>query len=267
LYRGRSDTADLEYGKMKKTVKIPLSRNVLIFLALSWALQACLSTKSASTSPVNTPAQAKYTEAFIASVSKVEQEGVTTVKEIRVEESQPFIFILRPQSKEITDEDVKNVTELALRAVSVFDSGGGLRHDDIDIPFHRPTEQKILLIKRHDVPELLSASIYGEVTISIDKTYVRSLINLAGPAKNRSQEFANAWSVVQAICLGYAGDFQDNDPICNIISANAAAGWVGMDEQSAAELINSYGMTNLSYLGSTDYRYRFIDFVYEEFSH
>ena len=85
--------------------------------------------------------------------------------------------------------------------------------------------------------------------------------------KNGSQEFANAWSVVQAICLAYAGGFQDNDPVCNIISANAAAGWAGMEKQSAADLINSYGMTDLAYLGSRDYRYRFIDFVYEEFVH
>jgi hypothetical protein len=147
----------------------------------------------------------------------------------------------------------------------VFDSGGGLRHDDIDIPFHRPKEQTILLIKRHNVPELLSADIYGEVTISIDKTYFRSLINLAGPSKNGSQEFADAWSVIQAICLAYAGDYQDSDPVCNIISANAAAGWVGIEQKPATGLINSYGMTDLGYLGSRDYQYRFIDFVYKEF--
>ena len=103
------------------------------------------------------------------------------------------------------------------------------------------------------------------MTISIDKTYFRSLVNLAGSAKNGSQEFANAWSVVQAICLAYGGDFQDSDPVCNIISANAAAGWVGIQGKEAADLINSYGMTDLGYLGSKDYRYRFIDFVYEEF--
>ena len=117
------------------------------------------------------------------------------------------------------------------------------------------------------MPELQSTDVYGEVTISIDKTYFRSIINLAGPAKNGSQEFANASSVVQSICLAYAGDFQDSDPVCNIISANAAAGWVGMEGKQAADIINSYGMTTLSYLGSKDYRYRFIEFVYDEFIH
>src|SRR6266496_3238485 len=239
---------------MLQNCKIPLFETIIILLTVG-AAQACSPAQSVSTSLVSTPAQDKYTEAFITYVRQLEQEGLTTAKEIRVEESQPFIFILKPQSKEITDEDVKNITELALLTVSVFDSGGGLKHDDIDIVFHRPTEPQILLIKRRDMPELLSADVYGEVTISIDKTYFRSLINLAGPAKNGSQEFANAWSVVQAICLAYAGDFQDSDPVCNIISANAAAGWVGIQGKEAADLINSYGMTDLAYLGSRDYRY------------
>jgi len=239
----------------------------LILLITSGALQACSPRQSASTSVGSTSAQDMYTEAFIAYMKQLEQEGLSTTKEIRVEESQPFIFILKPQSQEVTGEDVKDVTELALRAVSVFESGGGLKHDDIDIAFHRPTEQQILLIKRRNMPELLSADIYGEVTISIDKTYFRSLVNLAGPTKNGSQEFANAWSVVQAICLAYAGDFQDSDPVCNIISANAAAGWVGVEAKQAAETINGYGMTDLGYLGSKDYQYRFIEFVHEAFVH
>jgi hypothetical protein len=250
---------------MRKDSKIDLYKVLIILLIFGWVLPACSPTQSVSTSLVSTPEQDKHAEAFLTYIKQLEQEGLTTAKEIRIEKSKPFIFILKPQSNEITDEEVKNVTDLALLTVSVFDSAGGLRHNDIDVAFHRPTEQKILLIKRRSMPELLSANIYGEVTISIDKTYFRSLINLAGPAKNGSQEFSNAWSVVQAICLAYAGNFEDSDPVCNIISANAAAGWVGMEKQSAADLINSYGMTDLGYLGSKDYRYRFIDFVYEEF--
>jgi len=245
--------------------KMSLFITTLAILTVSMALQACSLAQSVSTAIVSTPGEDKYTEAFMTYVGQLDQEGLTTVKEIRIEGSQPFIFILKPQSQEITDEDVQNVTELAVLTVSVFDSAGGLKHDDIDIPFHRPAEQKILLIKRRNMPELLSADIYGEVTISIDETYFRSLVNLAGPAKNGSQDFGNSWSVIQAICLAYAGDFQDSDPVCNIISANAAAGWVGMYGKSAADLINSYGMTDLGYLGSKDYQYRFIEFVYEEF--
>lgn len=252
---------------MMKSWKIHSIEFFIIFLVVGWALPTCSPVQADPRSPVSTPMQDKYAEAFMNYTKQLEQEGLITAKETRIEQSQPFIFILRPQSDEITDEDVKNVTELALCTVSVFDSAGGLKHDDIDIAFHRPTEQKILLVKRRNMPELLSSDIYGEVTVSIDKTYFRSLINLAGPAKNGSQEFADAWSVIQAICLAYARDFEDSDPVCNIISANAAAGWVGMEKKSAADLINSYGMTDLGYLGSKDYRYRFMDFVYQEFSH
>jgi hypothetical protein len=245
--------------------KILFMKIIVILLAIGVALQACSLAQADPHSPGSTPPQDKYAEAFTAYAKQLEQEGLTAAKEIRVGESQPFIFILKPQSQEITDEDVENVTELALRSISVFEGGGGLKHDDIDIAFHRPIEQQILLIKRRNMPELLSADLYGEVTISVDQTYFRSLVNLAGPVKNGSQEFTNVWSVVQAICLAYAGNFQNNDPVCNIISANAAAGWVGMERKSAADLINSYGMTELEYLGSKDYQYRYIDFVYQAF--
>ncbi len=215
---------------------------------------------------VSTPAQDEHTRTFMNYVAQLEQEGLEPVKEIRVEESRPFVFILRPQSTlEVTDEDVQNVTELALYTVKVFEGRGGLHADDIEIAFHRPVEQKILLIKRLDMPDLLSANIYNEITVSIDTSYFTSLVNLAGPPKSGRQDFGNAWAVIQAICIAYAGDFPDVDPVCNIISANAAAGWTGIEQEQAAEIINSYGSTQLGYLGNKDYQYQFINFVYEEF--
>ncbi len=216
---------------------------------------------------VSTPEQDEYTQEFMTYIALLEQEGLVTAKEIQVEGSHPFFFILRPQNAtEITDEDVLNITDLALHTVSVFESRGGLRDNDIEIAFHRPVEQKILLIKRSNMPELLSAETYGELTVSMDSSYFISLINLAGPRKNGRQDFANAWALIQAICIAYAGDFPDVDPVCNIISANAAAGWIGMEQEQAAEIINSYGTTQLEYLGSRDYLYRFINVVYEEFT-
>ena len=199
-------------------------------------------------------------------IAQLQKDGLVTAKEIRVEGSQPFIFLLKPQnSQEITDDDIQNVTDLVLHTVSLFESRGGLRHDDIDIAFHRPAEQKIVLIKRQDMPELLSAERYGEVTVSIDQSYLMSLVNLAGPPKSERQDYANTWAVIQALCLGYSGNLADNDPICNVISVNAAAGWVGMEREKAEEIISSYGATRLGYLGNKDYRYRFISFLYEEF--
>jgi len=214
---------------------------------------------------ISTPAQDKYIREFMGYVAQLEQEGLMSEKEIRVEGSKPFIFILRPQnSQEITNNDMRNITDIALRAVSIFESRGGIRHDDIQMAFHRPTEQKILLVKRRDMPKLLSAN---EMTLASNKNYFTSLVNLAGPAKNGRQDYANSWSIIQALCLAYGGDFPDVDPVCNIISANAAASWVGMEQKQAAEIVNSYGMTQLGYLGNKEYRYRFIDFVYNDFIH
>jgi hypothetical protein len=38
-----------------------------------------------------------------------------------------------------------------------------------------------------------------------------------------------------------------------------------MDKAQAEQLINGYGSTELEYLGSKNYKYRFIDYVFEEF--
>ena len=215
---------------------------------------------------VSTPAQDEQTQAFMSFITQLEHEGLEPAKEIRVDDSQPFVFIIRPKNTlEVTDEDVQNVTALALHTVQVFEGRGGLHSDDIDIAFHRPAEHKILLIKRADMPDLLSAGLYNELTVSIDTNYFTSLINLAGPTKSGRQDFGNSWAVIQAICIAYAGDFPDVDPVCNIISANAAAGWIGIEPEQAAEIISSYGSTQLGYLGNKDYQYRFINFVYNEF--
>jgi hypothetical protein len=252
----------------RKTISVFLTILLVALLVMVVARFRSSSVHQVSTPTfIGTPAQDEHTQAFMTYISQLEQEGLVTTKEIRVEESQPFVFILKPNNtSEITDEDVRNVTELALHTVQIFESRGGLHDDDIDIAFHRPVEQKILLIKRPDMPELLGADIYSEITVSIDTSFFTSLINLAGPRKNGRQDFANTWAVIQAICISYAGDFPDVDPVCNIISANAAAGWIGIDQEQAVEIINSYGTTQLGYLGNKDYRYRFISFVYDEFT-
>lgn len=70
-----------------------------------------------------TPVQDKHVKAFVNYIKLLEKEGLTTTKEIYIRESQPSIFILKPQIQEITDENLKNVIELALRTVSLFERG------------------------------------------------------------------------------------------------------------------------------------------------
>jgi hypothetical protein len=212
--------------------------------------------------------QGKLTLAFISYVKELELNGLIAVQEIRVEGNQPLITLLSPDSNEITQQDMQNVTEIALHTVIVFESMDILQADDIDIEFHRPAGQKIILVNRPEMPEALTFAglVYGELTLSMYDGYFTSLINLAGYRRNeRSKEYEDAYSVVQAICLAYAGKFVDDDPVCNIISVNAAAAWSGMNQKRAIDTINGYGRTNLEYLGSRNYQYRFIDIVYVAF--
>jgi hypothetical protein len=254
--------------KITRSIK-PIILTILVVVVLAILIIPMLpSSTGQDQTPqlVSTPAQNEHTQAFMNYIAQLDQEGLEPAKEIRVDDSQPFVFILEPQNTlEVTEEDVQKVTDLALYTVQVFEGRGGLHADDIDITFKRPVEHKILLIKRPSMPDLLSADVYNEVTVSVDTEYFTSLINLAGPPKSGRQDFGNAWAVIQAICIAYAGDFPDVDPVCNIISANAVAGWIGIEQEQAAEIINSYGSTQLGYLGNRDYQYRFINFVYEEF--
>jgi hypothetical protein len=200
-------------------------------------------------------------------LGKREKEGLETKSTIQVESDDSFLFLMRPayaNVKEVSDDEMQDIMELALTTVNVFESRKGFRHEDIDVPFTRPVSHRIVVVKDNNMPELLAN--LGEVTVSIDNKYYTSIINLAGPNKNGSQEYANAWAVVQALCLAYAGDFPDADGVCNILAANSAAGWIGMDAGEAEKLINGYGTTDLGYLGSKDYNYRYIPFVFDEFA-
>lgn len=68
------------------------------------------------------------------------------------------------------------------------------------------------------------------------------------------------------LCACYSAyQYENAAPICNVISDNAAAGWASID-RSAAESFLAGGSTGLEYLGSQDFEFRLIDFVYEEFS-
>jgi len=249
-----------------------LKRKTFIFslvLAIILILGVAVSYRSSLNEVVlvSTPEQDKYSQAFLTYIEQLNHEGLVLEKEIKVEENKPFIFIFIPQnSQEVTENDVQNITDIALRAVSIFESRGGIRHNDINMAFYRPTNQNILLINRRNMPELLSEDIYGEMTLSVDSSHFHSIVNLAGPNKNGRKDYASSWSVIQAICIAYAGNFVDADPVCNIISANAAAGWVGIESNEAKKIIDGYGTTQLSYLGNKDYQYRFIDFVYNDFT-
>ena len=237
---------------------------IAVLLLLAACVQPASSGDTPTSGPIITPEQDPYIQAFSDYMDRLERAGLETQSSIKVEGSDPFIFLLRPSGGQgVTDEEMQDIADLVLTAVNVFEARGGLRHEDIDLPFVRPVNQRIVVVKDDRMPELLSGM--GEATLSVDNKDYTSIVNLIGPAKNGRQDYANAWAVIQALCLAYAGGFQDVDGACNIFSSNAAAGWVGMEAGEAEQLINSYGSTDLGYLGSRNYKYRYIDFVVDEF--
>lgn len=210
--------------------------------------------------------QSPYADAFIDYANDLAAEGLILGNAIQNENGETFIFILVPESGEISQEEVDAVGELVGFTSRVLEFRGGFMNDNIDIAFTRPKDHRILLIERSQMPALLSAEKYGEMTLVADGQFSTSLINLAGPIKNYNLAYSEAWSVIQSVCLAYTIDNPNHDPICNIFSANAAAGWAGIKPSEAESIINAYGKTSLEYLGSEDLEYRFIDFVYNEFA-
>lgn len=210
-----------------------------------------------------------YAEAALDYAAQLKENGLVAVKQIDLNDgSEAFITLLVPGTGEVTPQDIEQVTELTQFTVEVFENHKGLRSDDISIAFQRPTDQKIIFVSRPDgLPAPLG--FMGEMTVtSPDQPGVAlSIVNLAGTPKTPGRAYTTAWSTIQALCLGY-GSWQNQaaDSTCNIISANAAAGWTGVDRDVAKNWLNVGGSTDLEYLGRADYQYRFIDFVFDQFS-
>ena len=247
-----------------------MSLKQYLIILFSMVLVSAILVSCASLSPVAT-AEVITTDAQQDEVKKTSEyvdqlvaEGLTVYVQIFAEDGNPYIFIMRPVTGEITDEEITSVGRLASHAVGFFRSHNELQEGDINIAFQRPKEHRIALIERENALEFGGQAI-GEVSLIIDQVNILSIINLAGPKKNGRQDYANAWSVIQAICLAFTINVEDSDPVCNVISANAAAGWTGINTSEAEQIITEYGSTDLKYLGNTDYQYRFIPFIYDEF--
>jgi hypothetical protein len=122
--------------------------------------------------------QGRLTLAFLSYVKELERNRLIAAKEIRVEGNQQLITLLIPDTNEITPQDKENVIEIALHTMIVFESIDNLQNADIDIEFHRPTRQKIILVNRPEMPEALTFSglVYGELTSSSYDGYFTSLV-------------------------------------------------------------------------------------------
>jgi len=219
---------------------------------------------------INTPQKTNraYGEALRDYAAQLQDDGLTAVNQISPNEGgEAFITVLLPDTGEVTEQEAEDLTELIVYSANVFEKRDGFRSDDIFITFQRPVNQQIIFVSR---PAGLPAplGLIGEMTITSAERpgFVLSIVNLSGTPKALGRAYTTAWIVIQSVCLGYATwQEQDADPVCNILSANAAAGWVGIDRDVAKNWLNTGGSTDLGYLGSNDYQFRFIDFVFDEF--
>lgn len=209
-----------------------------------------------------------YVQAAQDFLQQLDHEGLVLARQVApTTGGDAFLFIMTPENTgEISNAEVEMLTELIVYSASTFGNSGGLHADDISITFQAPISHIFILVSRPDgFPDPIGG--ISEFTLTDSEAGIGwSVINLQGPEKQLGREFTIDWATIQAVCLAYSAyQYENADPICNVISANAAAGWASID-RSAAESFLAGGSTGLEYLGSQDFEFRFIDFVYEEFS-
>jgi type II secretory pathway pseudopilin PulG len=209
----------------------------------------------------------EYTLTFKNYIAELQQEGVNEVGRISPYGGDQYVIaILVPTTNEVQQDDVDRLTKLINQAVEFFDVHKMLQDDGITITFQWPLYQKIIFVNRPGgFPDPLGHRTEYTLVFSYPSGTAVSVVNLAGTPKIPGPEFTSDWATVQAVCIGFTQQTRDDDPICNIISANAASAWFGIERTEAEKMINGYGFTNLAYLDQKAYKFRFIDTVYEAF--
>jgi hypothetical protein len=167
-----------------------------------------------------------------------------------------------------------SILELAFSAEDVtFSREGGISWPGITLNFTPPT-QIIFLIDReeHERFKLMEISLATPGLKPSDPEAITtiSLINWgAGNLLDGDFDlFYKSRAILQAICLGYAGPYNEgSDAGCNVIAANAAAGWSGMSEEQTEVLMRLEGYTTTSDGDqNTETMYRYIPAVWEAFA-
>lgn len=227
-----------------------MNRNICIVL-LVWLLAAC-----SSANPDYGRTLADYAQGLF-------DAGVEPFGQVSLD-GQPIIVLLTPMTGEIPQQQRQEILDLVSFTAQAFDASGGLRHEDILITFRPPIFQQIIVIDRPEgMPEPIG--MLSEASVGSQPGQIVSVVNLSGTEKTLGWDFTIDWAVMQAVCLGYATqDNPDADALCNVVTANAAAGWAGVDRDTAQDFLDG-GSTGLEYLDQRDYKFRFIDFVYDTF--
>lgn len=185
------------------------------------------------------------------------------------------VIILVPVSGEVPLDEVD--LKLAITMLNLMEGSDNLSYTDeagtsATLYMSRPDIHRILIIDRSSgVPPTLIQR--GEITLNFPNDNgqheVVSIINYAGPNMGfAGPEYSRTWSLIQAICLGYTFENDYSDPMCNIFSASAAAGWLHLPEEEVRPWVDGLGPTQLD-IGvdaGQDLIYGFIPEVYQRFA-
>lgn len=216
-------------------------------------LEACKPFTPETPTPFPTPIAAKRPESpeefYQAAVEvvffaqRLLKEGMLQAPTFSLPGEAPVHIILIPKTNEVD----KNLIDLEYMATlaTFFENQRELKYEGHILQCRRPERQQILFINRaREIPPVLHQ--LGELTVRLhsEGNSLITVIDLQGPKKELGDEYTLAWCEAQAICLGYTFNSPNSDPVCNVLSANIAAGWLNLD--SEGKWINGLGATSLS---------------------
>ncbi|GAB4163871.1 MAG: hypothetical protein Fur003_6310 [Candidatus Dojkabacteria bacterium] len=202
------------------------------------------------------------------------EEWVTNQREGLVAQplSDPqFHYVIIPATGEVADTDID--FEFMAKLLDFFftnsDRGKLLIAGNVFENVSPPAQHLIIFLNRtEDIPSLVLKN--GEATVVSEledgSHTLTTFIALNGPKREYNAQ--TYWSIAQAMCLGFTQNTPNNDAYCNVFAANATAGYIGLDKETAKEWIASYGTTELpTYIaGAKSAEYVFDEIVYDSFS-
>jgi hypothetical protein len=184
----------------------------------------------------------------------------------------------RADTDEVTDDELIPLMKAADAALKLMETNPSFTTGDVNLNFQRPLEQGIVVLNRTSnapaivlelqeltmQPEDMQVEVDGVIRNEADRPL--SIVNLAAgePPVFDNESAKRFWSIIQAVCLGYARKSPMRDPACNIYSANAAAGLAHIDKLTAKQTIEDFGMTKIGSLsGTKDLKYYFYEDIYD----
>ena len=171
----------------------------------------------------------------------LEKEGLVRAGYFSVGQQPSVHNIVIPKTGEVTQDEVDMALMVSL--AEFIEQRRDLSYSGHTLTMNRPEQHDIIFVDRNNgLPRILED--HGEVTFNINTQNTRlvTLINLSGPRKEiGGQTFSSAWSAAQAVCLGYYFQTSASDAVCNVLSANVAAGWTNTDP--TGQWISSLGET------------------------